>query len=71
MSEVTWALDVLNVLLFDDASVAFFGLAHMPGLLDVLIEHLRRGLLDMFNICTDLEPARAKKIKVSFFVFFF
>ncbi|KAL7642723.1 UNVERIFIED_CONTAM: hypothetical protein RMT77_007288 [Armadillidium vulgare] len=54
-SEVTWALDVLNILLFDDQTVVYFGLNHMPGLLETLIEHLRRGLINMFNICSELE----------------
>lgn len=54
-SEVTWALDIINILLFDDTTVVYFGLLHMPGLLEALIEHLRRGLINMFNICSDLE----------------
>ena len=38
----TWALDVLNVLLFDDHTVTYFGVQHMPGLVDVLLDHFRR-----------------------------
>ncbi|XP_069695938.1 trithorax group protein osa isoform X4 [Periplaneta americana] len=49
LAESCWALDVLNILLFDDTTVAYFGLAHMPGLLDVLLEHFRRSLADMFD----------------------
>lgn len=49
LAETTWALDVLNILLFDDTSIAYFGLAHMPGLLDVLLEHFRRALSDMLE----------------------
>ncbi|KAK7866048.1 hypothetical protein R5R35_008556 [Gryllus longicercus] len=49
LAESCWALDVLNILLFDDCTVAYFGLAHMPGLLDVLLEHFRRSLADMFD----------------------
>ena len=30
-AEVTWALDILNILLFDDQTVVYFGLHHMPG----------------------------------------
>lgn len=54
--EVTWALDTLNILLFDEQTVVYLGLAHMPGLLDTLLEHWRRGLINMFGICEDLEP---------------
>ncbi|KAF4513831.1 UNVERIFIED_CONTAM: hypothetical protein B566_EDAN016692 [Ephemera danica] len=49
LAESCWALDVLNVLLFDDASVAYFGLGNLPGLLDVLLEHFRRSLADMYE----------------------
>lgn len=71
-AEVTWALDVLNILLFDDQTVVYFGLHHMPGLLEALIEHLRRGLINMFDICSELELGRDdeatganKRVKVS------
>jgi hypothetical protein len=37
MGETTWALDTLNILLFDDNSVTYFGLGNMPGLLEALI----------------------------------
>jgi AT-rich interactive domain-containing protein 1 len=49
LAESCWALDVLNILLFDDSTVHFFGLAHLPGLLDVLLEHFSRSLSDMFD----------------------
>lgn len=49
LAESCWALDVLNILLFDDTTVAYFGLTHLPGLLDVLLEHFRRSLADMFD----------------------
>lgn len=57
-AEVTWALDVLNILLFDDQTVVYFGLQHLPGLLEALVEHLRRGLINMFDICSELELGR-------------
>lgn len=53
LAESCWALDVLNILLFDDSSVHYFGLTHLPGLLDVLLEHFSRSLADMFD--TSLE----------------
>ncbi|VEN57389.1 unnamed protein product [Callosobruchus maculatus] len=49
LSESTYALDMLNVLLFDDTSVGYFGLSQWPGLLDLLLEHFKRNLADMFD----------------------
>lgn len=49
LSESTYALDVLNVLLFDDSSVGYFGLSQWPGLLDLLMEHFKRSLSDVFD----------------------
>ncbi|XP_067646631.1 trithorax group protein osa isoform X2 [Eurosta solidaginis] len=51
LTECTWALDVLNVLLFDDTTVQYFGLAHLPGLLTLLLEHFQKNLAEMFNEC--------------------
>jgi len=48
LSESTWAVDVLAVLLRDDVTVAWFGLQHLPGLVDVLLDHLRRCLIELF-----------------------
>lgn len=47
--ESTWALDVLNILLFDDSSVGYFGLTHLPGLLNLLLDHFQKSLSDMFE----------------------
>ncbi|KAJ8685041.1 hypothetical protein QAD02_020834 [Eretmocerus hayati] len=49
LAESCWALDVLNILLFDDSSVHYFGLSHLPGLLDTLLEHFTRSLSDMLD----------------------
>lgn len=49
LSESCYALDVLNVLLYDDNSVAYFGLNQWNGLLDLLLEHFRKSLSDMFD----------------------
>lgn len=49
LSESTYALDMLNVLLYDDSSVGYFGLNQWPGLLDLLLEHFRKSLYDMFE----------------------
>ncbi|XP_008551461.1 trithorax group protein osa isoform X4 [Microplitis demolitor] len=55
LAESCWALDVLNILLFDDSSVSYFGLTNLPGLLDVLLEHFSRSLSDMFDSSTTEE----------------
>ena len=43
LMETTWALDTLNILLYDDNSVAYFGLGNMPGkscpILFLLVQH--------------------------------
>jgi AT-rich interactive domain-containing protein 1 len=49
LMESTWALDVLNILLFDDSSVAYFGLANLPGLLNLLLDYFQCSLSDMFD----------------------
>ncbi|XP_073984826.1 trithorax group protein osa isoform X3 [Rhodnius prolixus] len=66
LAETTWGLDMLNILLFDDSTIAYFGLVHLPGLMDILLEHMRRSLSDMLDPPTpppfsepvpDLSPA--------------
>lgn len=52
LAESTWALDVLNVLLFDDTAIVYFGLNHLPGLLNLLLEHFQKSLADMFETKT-------------------
>lgn len=49
LSESTWALDVLNILLFDDSSIQWFSLAYLPGLLNMLLDHFQKSLTDMFD----------------------
>lgn len=53
LAETTWALDILNILLFDDNCIAYFGLQHMPGLLDLLLEHFQKSLTDIFDTPPD------------------
>ena len=55
LMESTWALDVLNILLYDDNAFPYFGLGNMPGLLEALLEHWRATLIDMFGITADME----------------
>lgn len=57
LAENCWALDILNILLFDDTCIGYFGLQHMPGLLDQLLEHFQRSLSDVFDApIKDEEP---------------
>lgn len=49
LSESTWALDVLNILLFDDSSIQWFSLTYLPGLLNMLLDHFQKSLTDMFD----------------------
>lgn len=49
LGEATWALDVLSILLHDDNTILYFGLQHLPGLLEVLLEHYKRYLSDIFD----------------------
>ncbi|XP_022248636.1 AT-rich interactive domain-containing protein 1A-like isoform X3 [Limulus polyphemus] len=53
--ESTWALDVLSVLICDDNSMLYFGLNHLHGLLEVLLEHYRRCLSLIFGLGNELE----------------
>lgn len=63
LAESTWALDVLSVLLYDDSTVLYFGLSHLPGLLETLMEHYRRCLALVFGIADDLEMGYDAKVK--------
>lgn len=49
LCESTWALDILNILLYDDSTIQYFGLAHLPGLLSLLLEHFQKNLAEMFE----------------------
>lgn len=49
LAESTWALDTLTVLLFDDHTITYFSLQHMPGLVEVLLEHYRHCLTAIFH----------------------
>lgn len=55
LAETTWALDVLNVLLYDDHSISYFSLSYLPGLLDTLLEQLRRALILIFGNSLGIE----------------
>ncbi|CAB0010855.1 unnamed protein product [Nesidiocoris tenuis] len=65
LAETCWALDVLNILLFDDSTVAYFGLLHLPGLMDILLEHMKKALADMLEPSPTISPFNEEVKEVS------
>ncbi|KAL7872889.1 hypothetical protein AOLI_G00119600 [Acnodon oligacanthus] len=55
LAESTWALDTINILLYDDSTVASFYLSQLPGFLELIVEHLRRCLIEIFGILEEYE----------------
>ena len=51
LSECTWALDALNILLYDDQTMPLFHLSRHPRLLDLLLDHFFRCLESIFGKC--------------------
>ena len=49
LAESTWAIDALNILLYDDNTIAYFHLKHFPGLVGCLMEHFLKCLKLIFN----------------------
>ncbi|KAL0969267.1 hypothetical protein UPYG_G00224730 [Umbra pygmaea] len=55
LAESTWALDTINILLYDDSTVASFSLAQLPGFLELIVEYFRRCVMDIFDILEEYE----------------
>ncbi|XP_076155755.1 AT-rich interactive domain-containing protein 1B-like isoform X3 [Alosa pseudoharengus] len=55
LAESTWALDTINILLYDDSTVASFNLSQLPGFLELIVEYFRRGLIEIFGILEEYE----------------
>ena len=56
LTETAWALDTLTILLSDDATVGFVRLGHLPaGVLDAVVEHFRRNLINVFDVLCESE----------------
>ncbi|XP_026857283.2 AT-rich interactive domain-containing protein 1B isoform X3 [Electrophorus electricus] len=55
LAESAWALDTINILLYDDSTVASFNLSQLPGFLELIVEHLRRCLIEIFGILEEYE----------------
>ncbi|XP_062322943.1 AT-rich interactive domain-containing protein 1B isoform X7 [Osmerus eperlanus] len=55
LAESTWALDTINILLYDDNTVSSFSLTQMPGFLELVVEYFRRCLMEIFGILEEYE----------------
>ncbi|KAF7658778.1 hypothetical protein LDENG_00007390 [Lucifuga dentata] len=55
LAESTWALDTINILLYDDSTVASFNLCQLPGFLELIVEYFRRCLIEIFGILEEYE----------------
>uniref|UniRef100_A0A667Z762 AT-rich interaction domain 1A n=1 Tax=Myripristis murdjan TaxID=586833 RepID=A0A667Z762_9TELE len=55
LAESTWALDTINILLYDDSSISTFSLNTLPGLLELVVEYFRRCLIEIFGILREYE----------------
>ena len=61
LAESTWALDTMNIMLYDDATYSYFSLGTLPGLLEVLTEHFRQCLIQMFDGFQELEIKQTRR----------
>lgn len=62
LAETTWALDVLSILLHDDNTYMYFSLQNLPGLLELLIEHFKLYLSEIFkDLFKDIELEHSQK----------
>ncbi|KAK2887288.1 hypothetical protein Q8A67_015516 [Cirrhinus molitorella] len=55
LAESTWALDTINILLYDDNSISNFNLNQLPGFLELVVEYFRRCLIEIFGILKEYE----------------
>lgn len=55
LAESTWALDTINILLYDDSSISTFDLNTLPGFLELVVEYFRRCLIEIFDILREYE----------------
>ena len=61
ISECTWAIDTLNILLADNNTITYFHLKQLPGLLDTLMDHYRRSMGNLFEEFTFEEISLSSK----------
>ncbi|XP_033113247.1 AT-rich interactive domain-containing protein 1B-like isoform X2 [Anneissia japonica] len=62
LAESRWALDMMNILLFDDSTVMYFDLKQLPGLLELVMDHFRACLVLLFEQFKDLELKSNKQL---------
>ncbi|KAM6992806.1 LOW QUALITY PROTEIN: AT-rich interactive domain-containing protein 1B-like [Tautogolabrus adspersus] len=55
LAESSWALDTINILLYDDSTVGSFSLPQLPGFLELVVEYYRRCLIQIFGILEEYE----------------
>ncbi|XP_052388615.1 AT-rich interactive domain-containing protein 1A isoform X4 [Carassius gibelio] len=55
LAESTWALDTINILLYDDNSISNFNLNQLSGFLELIVEYFRRCLIEIFGILKEYE----------------
>ncbi|CAJ1077766.1 AT-rich interactive domain-containing protein 1B isoform X2 [Xyrichtys novacula] len=55
LAECSWALDMINILLYDDSTVGSFSLSQLPGFLELVVEYYRRCLIQIFGILEEYE----------------
>ncbi|XP_013881918.1 AT-rich interactive domain-containing protein 1B isoform X2 [Austrofundulus limnaeus] len=62
LAESTWALDTINILLYDDSTSGSFNLTQLTGFLELIVEFYRRCLIQIFGILEEYEVgAEAQK----------
>uniref|UniRef100_A0A8C5GSD0 AT-rich interactive domain-containing protein 1B-like n=1 Tax=Gouania willdenowi TaxID=441366 RepID=A0A8C5GSD0_GOUWI len=61
LAESTWALDTINILLYDDSTVRSFNLSQLPGFLELIVEYFRRCLIEIFGILEEFEVGTVVK----------
>ncbi|XP_041809588.1 AT-rich interactive domain-containing protein 1B-like isoform X5 [Chelmon rostratus] len=65
LAESTWALDTINILLYDDSTVASFNLSQLPGFLELIVEYFRRFLIEIFGILEEFEVGTVSQKSLS------
>ncbi len=55
LAESTWALEVLNILLYDNNTIVYFDLSQLKGLLEILVDHFRASLIRVSGTLMDME----------------
>uniref|UniRef100_A0A3P9CA51 AT-rich interactive domain 1B n=1 Tax=Maylandia zebra TaxID=106582 RepID=A0A3P9CA51_9CICH len=61
LAESTWALDTINILLYDDSTVGSFSLPQLPGFLELIVEFYRRCLIQIFGILKEYEVGTVRQ----------